>query len=214
MRDPFYCEQLRVDANNRTLIQDFTIYREAEFSQLPDKTVGLEAYLKRCAWDDDENDLVRIYLIKDVRSQEIVSYFGLKAGMLAANMDEAISLNDQHALFKSEGIKIFPEVLPGIEISHFAINDKYRDKLSVGGVPIKGLGRYLFPKYIYPIIMEVGTKIGIHMIYLYAAGDEALVSYYKDAFDFQEMTEHDIYTPLEPEYDGGCTFMYQRFYSS
>ena len=88
MRDPFYCEQLRVDANNRTLIQDFTIYREAEFSQLPDKTVGLEAYLKRCAWDDDRNDLVRIYLIKDVRCHEIVSYFGLKAGMLAANMDE------------------------------------------------------------------------------------------------------------------------------
>ena len=214
MSDPFYCELLRANKNNRTLIQDFTIYREAEYSQLPDKIVGLEAYLKMCAWNDDENDLVKIYLINDSNTNDVVAYFGLKAGMLAANMEEAISLDEQQALFKSEGVKIFPEVLPGIEISHFAVNDKYRDKLSGDGAPVKGLGRYLFPKYIYPIIMEVGAKIGIHMIYLYAAGDNTLVSYYKDAFDFQEMTENDQYTPLEPEYDGGCTFMYQRFYSS
>ena len=147
MSDPFYCELLRANINNQALIQDFTIYREAEFSQLPDKIVGLEAYLKMCAWNDDADDLVKIYLIKDSKTDEVVAYFGLKASMLAANM-------------------------------------------------------------------EVGAKIGIHMIYLYAAGDDTLVSYYKDAFDFQVMTENDQYTPLEPEYDGGCTFMYQRFYSS
>lgn len=214
MSDPFYCELLRANINNQALIQDFTIYREAEFSQLPDKIVGLEAYLKMCAWNDDADDLVKIYLVKDSKTDEVVAYFGLKAGMLAANMEDAIPLEEQRTLFKSEGIKLFPEVLPGIEISHFAVNDKYRDKLSSDGTPVRGLGKYLFPKYIYPIIMEVGAKIGIHMIYLYAAGDDTLVSYYKDAFDFQVMTENDQYTPLEPEYDGGCTFMYQRFYSS
>lgn len=213
MNDPFYCELLRANKNNRILIQDFTIYREADYSQLPDKIMGLEAYLKRLAWNDDENDLVKIYLIKDSKTSEIVAYFGLKAGMLAANMDEALSPDEKRALFKSEGIKLFPEVLPGIEISHFAVNDKYREKLSDGGAPVKRLGMYLFPKYIYPIITEVGVRIGIHVIYLYAAGDDTLVSYYKDAFDFQEMTEDDRYTPLEPEYDGGCTFMYQRFHS-
>lgn len=57
MKDPFYCELLRSDVRNRMLIQNFTIHREAEFSQLPDKIVGLEAYLKRCTWDDDENDI-------------------------------------------------------------------------------------------------------------------------------------------------------------
>lgn len=123
------------------MIKDFTIYREAEYSQLPDKIVGLEAYLKMCAWNDDADDLVKIYLIKDAKTDEVVAYFGLKAGMLAANMEEAIPLDEQH-------------------------------------------------------------------------GDDTLVSYYKDAFDFQEMTENDQYTPLEPEYDGGCTFMYQRFFSS
>ena len=126
MSDPFYCELLRANKNNRTLIQDFTIYREAEYSQLPDKIVGLEAYLKMCAWNDDENDLVKIYLIKDSNTNDVVAYFGLKAGMLAANMEEAISLDEQQALFKSEGVKIFPEVLPGIEISHFAVNENNR----------------------------------------------------------------------------------------
>lgn len=47
MNDPFYCELLRANKNNRILIQDFTIYREADYSQLPDKIMGLEAYLKR-----------------------------------------------------------------------------------------------------------------------------------------------------------------------
>lgn len=214
MNDPFYCELLRANENNRILIQDFTIYREAEYSQLADKIIGLEAYLKKRAWGDDADNLVKIYLVKDAKTDEVVAYFGLKAGMLAANMGEALSFDEQRALFKSEGVKIFPEILPGIEISHFAVNDRYRDKLSGGGAPIKGLGKYLFPKYIYPIIMEVGAKIGIHMIYLFAAGDDALVSYYKEAFNFQEMTTNDQYTPLEPKYDGGCTFMYQRFYSS
>ena len=87
MSDPFYCELLRANQNNRTLIQDFTVYREAEYSQLPDKIVGLEAYLKMCAWNDDEDDLVKIYLIKDSKTDDIVAYFGLKAGMLAANME-------------------------------------------------------------------------------------------------------------------------------
>ena len=31
MSDPFYCELLRANINNQALIQDFTIYREAEF---------------------------------------------------------------------------------------------------------------------------------------------------------------------------------------
>ena len=56
MNDPFYCELLRANKNNRILIQDFTIYREADYSQLPDKIMGLEAYLKRRAWNDDENE--------------------------------------------------------------------------------------------------------------------------------------------------------------
>ena len=214
MSDPFICEQLRSRPENKELIQRFTIDREKDYSKLPDKVVGLEAYLKVCAWNDDENDLVRIYLVKDAVSQDIVAYFGIKAGMLVANMEDAVSLDEQERLLLEEGVKIFPEVLPGIEISHFAVNDDYRRKLSENGMAVKGIGKYLYPKFIYPIIMDVGQKIGVHILYLYAAGDERLVEYYTEAFGFQEMSGADHYTPLEPEYDGGCTFMFQRFYSS
>ena len=158
MNDPFLCEPLRKNKDNLNLIQHFTIYREKGYSQFSNKIVGLESYLKRCAWDDDENNLVRIYLIKTRDGKDIVAYFGLRSGMIAANMTDDIKIEQQRQIFEEEGIKLFPEVLPGIEISHFAVNDNYRKKLSNGSTLIKGIGKYLFPKYIYPIIWDVGDK--------------------------------------------------------
>lgn len=213
MTEPFVCEMLRENEKNKKLVQKFVIDREKKYSGNPNRIIGLESYLKYCAWEDDENDLVRIYLVKDKNTSDIVAYFGLKAGMIAANMQEAFSVKEQQEIFLEEGVKVFPEILPGIEISHFAVNDAYRKQISKGNVSVKGLGKYIYPEYIYPLIMDVGKKIGVHMVYLYAAGDEKLIHYYKETFGFQEMDESDHYTPLEPEYDGGCKFMYQRFYS-
>ena len=85
MSELFSCVPLTSDSAHLDLIQGFTIDREAGFSKRTDKVIGLEAYLKRCAWNDDLNHEVRIYLIKDNRSGELAAYFGLKAGMVASS---------------------------------------------------------------------------------------------------------------------------------
>ena len=48
----FRCVPLTSDIKYRSLINSFTIDREQQFSTNPDKVIGLEAYLKRCAWDE------------------------------------------------------------------------------------------------------------------------------------------------------------------
>lgn len=47
------------------------------------------------------------------------------------------------------------------------------------------------------------------MIYLYAAGDKHLTDYYRDVFQFEILNWEDYYMPLQPEYDGNCTFMFR-----
>lgn len=209
MKDLFICVPLLSDIHHKEQIMDFVIDREAAFSSIQDKVVGLEAYLKRCAWNEDINNEVRIYLVKDTRTDDIVAYFGLKAGMVSNSKTDMLSVEEQQELFHNEGVKWLPEVLPGIEISHFAVNDNYRRKASHTGRSVKGLGAFIYPEFIYPIIEEVSNRIGVNMVYLYAAGDDKLVSYYEKVFDFQSLQEEDMYVPLEPDYDGGCVFMYR-----
>ena len=157
----------------------------------------------------DINGEVKIYLIIDKSLNELAAYFGLKAGMVASSREDMPPIEMQRAILKEEGVKLLPEVLPGIEISHFAVNDNYRRHAGAEGSVIRGLGEYFYPTFIYPIIADVASKIGVNMIYLYAAGDEHLVSYYERVFGFQTLDAEDYFVPLEPDYDGGCMFMYQ-----
>lgn len=209
MKPQFKCVPLTSDIKHRKEIKNFVIDREAEYPSKEDAVIGLEAYLKKCAWEDDKANNVRIYLIKDESNGEIAAYFGLKAGMVADSSSGMPSEITRQRIMEELGVKILPEIIPGIEISHFAVNDDYRRHASTSGKPIRGLGEYFYPTFIYPIIEEVAEKIGVGMIYLYAAGDEHLENYYKRVFKFDLLKGEDYYVPLEPKYDGGCTFMYR-----
>ena len=210
----YRCVPLLSDVNHQSEIKNFVIDREKKFSQYTDKVIGLEAYLKECAWEDDVRGDVKIYLIKDTELDCIAAYFGLKAGMVIDNTDtqnyssqEKLEiLQEKQEILLDANIKTVSAIVPGIEISHFAVNDNYRRKL---GNDIRGLGRYFYPTFIYPIIEEIASKIGVRIIYLFAAGDEHLIQYYKKVFNFEISTLNDFYTPLQPSYDDGCKFMYQ-----
>ena len=69
------------------------------------------------------------HILRDVLDKslnELAAYFGLKAGMVASSREDMPPIEMQRAILKEEGVKLLPEVLPGIEISHFAVNDNYR----------------------------------------------------------------------------------------
>ena len=205
----YSCIPLISDTNNLNSLKNFTIDRESEVSNIREKIIGLEAYLKRCAWEDDQNNDVKIYLITDKQTGDVAAYFGLKAGMVIDNQDGIPTEEEKEEYLKTYNSKLVSSVTPGIEISHFAINDNYRRLISTGSKLIRGLGQYFYPTFIYPIIENVASKIGVSMIYLYAAGDQHLVNYYEQVFGFHKSGWNDYYMPLQPGYDGGCTFMYQ-----
>ena len=209
MNDLYRCVPLTSDIHHLKEIEDFTVDRESDVSGIKDEIIGLEAYLKRCAWDDDSNGEVKIYLIKDTLTNDIAAYFGLKAGMVIDNEYGMPSEEDKKEALAELNVKLVSAVTPGIEISHFAVNDNYRRKAGKNGTAVRGLGNYFYPAFIYPIIRDVSERIGVRMIYLYAAGDDHLVNYYKEVFKFNESDLNDFYMPLQPGYDGGCKFMYQ-----
>ena len=76
----FDIERLTSNKGNKSLIDSFSINRESSLRDLQ-KVVGLESYLKMCAWEDDLSGETRIYLVK--YGTDMVAYFGLKAGMIS-----------------------------------------------------------------------------------------------------------------------------------
>ena len=201
-----YCEPLRANANNKELIKNFVIKREEEYANMKDQIIGLEAYLKTCAWEDDENGLIRAYVVKSYFSNEIIAYFAIKAGMVSVDNENRNTRRELTAL--QEGTKLVPETISGIEISHFAVNDAYREKHAKNGVLPKGLGKYIYPEFIYPIIQKISNLLGVRILYLYAAGDEPLKKYYESVFGFSRLETETKIVPVTSYYDDYCEFMF------
>lgn len=202
-----FCEPLRANIFNKELIKTFTIHREDEYRNMDGKIIGLEAFLKYCAWEQDERGLIKAYVVKTYFTNEIVAYFALRAGMISVDSNQRDYRREAEA--KSEGTKLVPDTIPGIEISHFAVNDSYRERHSKGGSLIKGLGKYIYPEFIYPIISNIKSKLGVNILYLYAAGDKVLRCYYRDVFGFSELEHDSEIVPVTSYYDDYCEFMYR-----
>lgn len=202
-----YCEPLRDSLRNKFLIRNFHIERESGFSN-PSKVggiVGLEAYLKYAAWKDDESHNIRAYVIKSYFTGEIIAYFTLKCGIITLDSEQRDVKSEKYA--KGQGIKLVPKTIPSLEIAHFAIDDNYKKKHGKDGIPLKGLGAVLYPDFIFPVIKKAADLIGIKCVYLYAAGGESLIEYYKKVFGFSVIDKED-FVPVMPYYDKGCSFMY------
>ena len=64
---------------DRKAVQDFVVVH-------PETGGGLERYLKEDALLDEENSLMRTYLVRHRFTNECVGYFSLKAGLVAVNV--------------------------------------------------------------------------------------------------------------------------------
>ena len=156
---------------------------------------GLVQYLYGSAEVEEENNVMRTYIVRDNYSNEFVGYFSLKAGM--------ISINEQKI-----GNDDFFDTRPGIELANFAVNSSYTAKHK----ELRGCGRIIFDLLIVPIIEEVSMKVGVKYIYIFSLPFETLMKRYGD-YGFKRLTsrqEEELHRRLKPNYDEGCIFMYQE----
>ena len=212
IKNGLYCERLTSNKHNKELIKDFVIDREKACRYEYERTgriFGLELYLKHCAWESDLSNEARFYLIKTVFTNEIVAYFSLKCGLIS--VDSVFRNDNKENLAREQGVKLVPDTLSGIEIAHFAINDKYRKSHSKNGILVKGLGKYLYLDFILPIIRKANKLVAAQILYLYAADsskDKKLVEYYNKTFMFKTV-DNENYKPVTSYYDNDCIFMYR-----
>ncbi len=145
------------------------------------------------AAEEEKDNLARTYVIRDISSDEIVAYFSLRAGFVAAN---------NKILFRSEF-----DTMPGIEISNFAVNETY-----INAHPeAKGIGINLFVDYILPIAKQAQIHVGARLLYIFALPNNSLIEHYKK-WGFARLAkiqEALMHRRIRPNYDRGCIFMYQ-----
>lgn len=184
--DLFYCNHLGVSESDARDIMAFSV-RDSSGE-------GLVSYIQHYAFPDEESGIMRTYVVRDIRSLELVAYFSLKAGL--------ISLNE----VQTKDGAVF-DTLPGVELANFAVNNTYIHRHP----NLKGVGTVIFDKFILPIVTDTAERIGIKLIYIFALPFEQLLRRYQQ-YGFQRLEspyEDELHKRLKPQYDEGCIFMYQ-----
>lgn len=188
----FYCEHL-FDRNNITRELQNSFYIEQKSG------IGLEIYLKVYSESDEVRNENRTYIVRDTNTDEVAGYFSLKAGLFSIREIKETSYEGEMAQF---------ETLPGIELSAFAVNQKY-----IADHPNKkGCGTVIFFGLIMPLVKQVQETIGVKVIYIFALPQQRLIDTYANEYGFRRLDkcdEENLHKRLKPRFDHGCIFMYQ-----
>ena len=184
-KELFCCSHLSVD--DAPDIKDFTVR---------DKNgKGLEQYIRKRAFEEEELGLMKTYIVRERESYDIVGYFSLKAGLISYGERD----DDGEITF---------DTIPGVEIANFAINNSYIQKHPKS----KGVGFVIFNKFIRPAIEEAANHIGVTIIYIFALNYPRLLELYHEQYGFVRLdqeSENRLHSRIKPAYDQGCIFMYQ-----
>ena len=184
--ETFYCDHIGKSGNDLQDIQSFSVKDV--------RGAGLADYLKDIAVDDENNGIMRTYLVRDNNSLELVGYFSLKAGLISFNEGGTGAVADF-------------DTLPGVELANFAVNGVYANKHP----KLKGLGFRIFNDFIVPIVEKVSESIGVKIIYIFALPFDGLIRQY-GRYGFIRLPaerEDELHRRLKPRYDSECIFMYQ-----
>lgn len=155
---------------------------------------GLEKYLKYFAIKDAASQLSNTFLIREKGTDYLVGYFSLKAGGIPVNE-------------KNRGITSEFDMIPGIELANFAVNDNYKKKHP----DIKHIGTIIFSDFVLPIIREVRKYSAVRVVYIFSLPYKPLLNYY-EKLGFQRLErkeEKKLHRRVKPAYDRGCIFMYR-----
>jgi len=178
----FYCEHLGFDSHTQQEISSFKVKH-------PD-AANLELFLKQYALEEEAINKNRTYLVRDKNTTEIVCYFSLRNGLFTIP-------------YSSQSFS----TVPAVELSNFAVNDKYKEKYSI----VQKLGTTAFNEFILPIVKGIQKQSGVQALYIYALPNDKLIEHYSSLgfmrFDPEE--EAFIHNHVKPLYDKGCVFMCQ-----
>lgn len=201
----FYCNHLGVSDKDEQDIMNFTIRDE--------KGAGLLKYTQFFAFPEEDEGLMRTYMVRDNRSSELVGYFSLKAGLISYNEHDVPVVDEitgEEVVDEETGEKKMRRVfdtLPGVELADFAVNQTYIDNHP----DLKGVGLVIYNKFILPVVREAAETIGIKILYLFALPYEDLIDRYK-TYGFSRLEkelEEELHKRLKPLYDDDCKFMYR-----
>ncbi len=97
---------------------------------------------------------------------------------------------------------------PGIELTHFCVNESYRRKWENYNLGAKNrMGATMFWHHIARIVEMISNHIGCEYLYLFAAdttSDLHLVNHYKNIMNMRD--DYNVLA-LQPIYDFRCTFL-------
>lgn len=152
---------------------------------------GLAVYLKKYAVANELAGISRTYIISDTKLNMPVAYFTLQTGLITV----------------SRGFFRKFDVITGIELTNFAVNDAYREAQDI----IPKLGAYIFNKFILPIVRDISKYVGAKYLYIYALPEDKLMSHYQTmGFSYLPNKEaRYVYRHVKPAYDKSCVFMWQ-----
>ena len=189
----YYCDHIKeTDLED---IKDFTV-------RDPDIAGNLAAFIKEWAWDDENEGLMRTYIVRDQVTDEIVRYFAIKAAMM--------SVNERKKVDRRTGKKrIYFDTMPGIEIANFAVNETYIEH----NEEVRGIGVLIFYEFIYKIVTGIAEMLGVKYLFIYALPYDTLIQRYMKYYHFRRLPvalEQKLHKRIKPEYDDDCVFMYQK----
>lgn len=189
--DLYHCNHLALDEKAEIDIPSISLRTG--------NTGNLSKYIQFMAFLDEDSNNMRTYLVRDNKTNEIVGFFSIKAGLMSLNEG---TINDTDL----ETQKSIFSTIPGVEIANFAVNYSYIRKYPKR----KGIGALIFKEFILPIIRTTAENIGVKIIYLFALPYKNLIEHYeKYGFNrLDEMSEKLLHARLKPEHNKSCIFMY------
>ena len=189
----YYCDHIK--ESDLKDIKDFTV-------RDPERASGLEDYIKKWAWEDEHDGLMRTYIVRDQETDELVGYFSIKAAMMSVNERKKLD-------WRTGRMRIYFDTMPGIEIADFAVNETYIEH----NEEVRGIGVLIFYEFIYKIVTEIAEMLGVKYLFIYALPYDTLIDRYTKYYHFRrlpEELEQKLHKRIKPEYDDDCYFMYQK----
>ncbi|MBR1597938.1 MAG: hypothetical protein IJ661_03370 [Lachnospiraceae bacterium] len=188
----YYCEHINISAKDEDISNFCVKYRN--------HTIGLENYIKYSSFSDEEIGLMRTYIVRDVKTEEMVGYFSLKAGL--------VSLNEREVQNNHGENEVIFDTAPGVEVANYAMNERYCE----AHPETKGIGILIFRHFIQSLVRQVAEIVGARVMYIFALPIDSLIERYRNVYGFRRFdaeSEFAIHKRIKPIYDKACIFMYQ-----